>query len=66
MEDVLKLIAKQVKENPIMLYMKGTPAQPMCGFSSQVVRILHAVGTHSLAGSDSRSLILMQARTLAA
>jgi len=27
-----------------MLYMKGTPSQPQCGFSMQVVRILNAVG----------------------
>ena len=27
-----------------MLYMKGTPAQPQCGFSQQVCRILHATG----------------------
>ncbi|CAE7663710.1 grx5 [Symbiodinium microadriaticum] len=27
-----------------MLYMKGTPSQPQCGFSLQTVRILNAVG----------------------
>mmetsp|Transcript_7657 Transcript_7657/g.11662 ORF Transcript_7657/g.11662 Transcript_7657/m.11662 type:complete len:161 (-) Transcript_7657:281-763(-) len=41
---VQKLIAKQVQDNPVMLYMKGTPNSPMCGFSAQVVRILHATG----------------------
>ena len=25
-------IKKQVSENPVMLYMKGTPDMPMCGF----------------------------------
>jgi monothiol glutaredoxin len=44
MEDVLKLIDKQVKENRVMLFMKGTPSKPQCGFSGQVVRILNAVG----------------------
>lgn len=44
LDDVLKLIDKQVKEHPIMLYMKGTPSQPQCGFSGQVVKTLHAVG----------------------
>lgn len=34
----------QVESNPVMLYMKGTPAQPQCGFSKQVVSILHAQG----------------------
>lgn len=42
--EVLKLIESQIKENDIMLYMKGTPSRPQCGFSSQVVRILNAVG----------------------
>jgi monothiol glutaredoxin len=44
MDDVLKMIDKQVKENPVMLYMKGTPQQPQCGFSLQAVRILNALG----------------------
>lgn len=42
--EVLKLIESQVKENSVMLYMKGTPSRPQCGFSSQAVRILNAVG----------------------
>lgn len=33
-----------VKDNKIMLFMKGTPEAPQCGFSMQVVRILHAQG----------------------
>lgn len=44
MNDVIKMIDSQVKENPVMLYMKGTPSQPQCGFSMQAVRILNAVG----------------------
>lgn len=44
MKEVLELIGKQVKENPIMLYMKGTPTKPQCGFSLQAVRILNALG----------------------
>lgn len=44
MDEVLKMIDSQVKENDVMLYMKGTPSQPQCGFSSQAVRILNAVG----------------------
>jgi len=36
----LKLIDQHVKANPVMLYMKGTPSQPMCGFSAKVVGIL--------------------------
>jgi monothiol glutaredoxin len=44
MKEVLDVVAKQVKENPVMLYMKGTPDKPQCGFSLQAVRILNAVG----------------------
>jgi len=43
-EAVHSLIDLQVKENDVMLYMKGTPSAPQCGFSSQAVRILNAVG----------------------
>ena len=44
LEDVIKLIDTQVKSNEIMLYMKGTPQKPQCGFSAQAVRILDSVG----------------------
>jgi len=33
-------IANTVAENPVVLFMKGTPEQPKCGFSSVVVQIL--------------------------
>ena len=33
-------IARTVGENPVVLFMKGTPDQPKCGFSSVVVQIL--------------------------
>jgi monothiol glutaredoxin len=39
-DDPEKLIEKQVKAHPVMLYMKGNPQQPMCGFSARVVEIL--------------------------
>ncbi len=44
LDEVLKLIADQVKENDIMLYMKGSPNKPSCGFSRQAVQILHNLG----------------------
>jgi monothiol glutaredoxin len=43
-DDVMALIQKQITDNKVMLYMKGTPSQPQCGFSLQTVRILNAVG----------------------
>lgn len=43
-EAALKLIDEHVKANPVMLYMKGTPGQPMCGFSAKVVGVLAEQG----------------------
>ena len=43
-DECLALIKEQVTENDIMLYMKGTPSAPQCGFSMQAVRILNALG----------------------
>ncbi|PCJ39530.1 MAG: monothiol glutaredoxin, Grx4 family [SAR86 cluster bacterium] len=37
-------IQEQINSNPIILYMKGDPNQPQCGFSSQVTQILMACG----------------------
>ncbi len=37
-------IKQQIAEHPILLYMKGTPQFPQCGFSSQVVQILNGYG----------------------
>ena len=36
----IEKIKQQVSENPVMLYMKGTPDMPMCGFSSRTVDAL--------------------------
>ncbi|MEL6790566.1 MAG: Grx4 family monothiol glutaredoxin [Pseudomonadota bacterium] len=37
-------IQTQVSANPVMLFMKGTPDFPQCGFSSTVVQILNYLG----------------------
>ena len=37
-------IAKTVEEHPVVLFMKGVPEQPQCGFSAQVVQILDHLG----------------------
>ena len=42
--DVLERIKQQVSGNPIILYMKGTPDFPQCGFSAQTVAALRALG----------------------
>ena len=44
MSDVQARIADDVKSNDVLLYMKGTPAFPQCGFSAVTVQILSHVG----------------------
>jgi len=42
--DIMEQIKQQVEGAPVVLYMKGTPQFPMCGFSARVVDALRAVG----------------------
>ncbi len=42
--DVIEKIKSQIEENAVILYMKGTPQFPQCGFSGQAVQILQACG----------------------
>lgn len=42
--DVREKIKQQLGSDKVVLYMKGTPQAPMCGFSAQVVRLLDASG----------------------
>src|SRR3989442_1552245 len=44
MADMLDEIAREVKENKVIVYMKGTPSFPMCGFSAATVAVLKEVG----------------------
>ena len=39
-----QFIENEVKSNDVVLFMKGTPQFPMCGFSGQVVQILDYLG----------------------
>ena len=38
--DVMERIKQQTQDNPVILYMKGTPQMPMCGFSARTVEVL--------------------------
>jgi monothiol glutaredoxin len=42
-------IKKQITDNKIVLYMKGTPEMPMCGFSSTAVQLLEACEVEDVA-----------------
>ena len=44
MNDVIAEIEQEIRDNTVVLYMKGTPAFPMCGFSAAAVKVLKEVG----------------------
>ena len=43
-QEALETIKGQIADNPILLYMKGSPQAPQCGFSAQTVQCLMACG----------------------
>jgi monothiol glutaredoxin len=42
--ETLDKIKQQIAENPILVYMKGSPKLPSCGFSSQVSQVMMSCG----------------------
>ena len=42
--DTIEKIKQQIEENPIILYMKGSPKLPNCGFSAQATQALMSCG----------------------
>ena len=42
--DIQQRIKQQVSSSPVVLYMKGTPQMPQCGFSAMAVQVLQACG----------------------
>lgn len=47
--DPQKDLGEMVKKDKVVVFMKGTPAQPMCGFSNAVVQILRMHGVDDYA-----------------
>jgi len=47
--DTKQRIKEQVTGNPVVLYMKGTPQFPQCGFSALAVQVLNACGVKDFA-----------------
>jgi monothiol glutaredoxin len=39
-DPIMDAIKKEVEENPVLVYMKGTSAAPQCGFSAATVEVL--------------------------
>ena len=46
--DIKQRIKDQVSGHPVVLYMKGTPQVPQCGFSALAVQVLDACGVQEL------------------
>ena len=44
MSDVIATLKEQIESNPVLLYMKGSPNQPQCGFSARTVQALMGCG----------------------
>jgi monothiol glutaredoxin len=42
--EIHETIREQITANPVLLYMKGSPDAPQCGFSAQVTQVLMACG----------------------
>jgi monothiol glutaredoxin len=42
--DIIETIKEQIENNPVILYMKGSPNQPQCGFSARTSQALMACG----------------------
>ena len=43
-EEIRNFLQQAIDENPVMLFMKGTPDQPACGFSMRASAVLNALG----------------------
>ena len=50
--DAQETIKQQVTTHPVVLYMKGTPEFPQCGFSANAVKILNTCGVDNLFAVD--------------
>jgi len=46
--DTQQLIKEQVSGHPVVLYMKGTPRAPQCGFSANAIAMLDACGVKDM------------------
>ena len=46
--DIQEVIKQQVTTHPVVVYMKGTPTAPRCGFSANVIKILNSLGVKDI------------------
>ena len=50
--DVMERIKQQVEGTPVVIFMKGTPQMPQCGFSQLAVQVLNACGVQQFHSVD--------------
>lgn len=48
MSDIQSKIKETIEQNKIVIFMKGTPEAPQCGFSAQVIQVFQALGAKPL------------------
>jgi len=46
--DIQEVIKQQVTGHPVVVYMKGTPTAPRCGFSANAINILNTLGVKDI------------------
>ena len=49
---LISKVEEKVKGNSVMIFMKGTPENPQCGFSAKACELLSAAGAEKLASVD--------------
>ncbi|HYQ73026.1 MAG TPA: Grx4 family monothiol glutaredoxin [Gammaproteobacteria bacterium] len=54
-------IRKQLKDHPVILYMKGTPEEPRCGFSAKAAAVMKSTGVEFAYVDVLAAPLIMQA-----
>lgn len=49
---LISKVEEKIKSAPVVIFMKGTPQFPQCGFSARACEVLRAAGASSLVGVD--------------
>ena len=49
---LISKVEEKVKSNKVVIFMKGTPQFPQCGFSSRTCQVLKAAGVENIVGVD--------------
>jgi monothiol glutaredoxin len=50
--ELITKVEEITKSNPVVIFMKGTPDFPQCGFSNRAVQVLRAAGVENVKGID--------------